>query len=209
MTHLGEVLLSRSPLLLGRGDVVSLLEGVRTRQPGLVEELIPAIMTVSDIQRVLQNLLSEAVSIRNIDLIAETLVDVGRQAKSPVDLTEAVRQRLSHSICDDLRGEQDQLSVLSLNPRTEAQIAENIRRSDGSGAFVIEPRLAEQLLRKLMPLVDAMTQQRLNPVLLCGPEVRRHLKAFTQRAVPRLAVISVNEIPHTIDLASFGIVNAE
>ncbi|HYF23048.1 MAG TPA: flagellar biosynthesis protein FlhA [Caulobacteraceae bacterium] len=209
ITHLGEVLRSETPLLLARSEVVSLLEGVRTRQPGLIEELVPAIMTVSDIQRVLQNLLAEEVPIRNIDLIAEALVDLGRHTKDHGELTEMVRQRLSHAICHGLRGRHDQLSVLSLNPRVEAQIAENIRRTDGQGAFVIDPRLAEQLMRKLIPMVDTMMQQSLSPVLLCGPEIRKHLRAFTRRSLPRLAVLSVNEVPHTVDLKSFAIVNTE
>jgi len=209
ITHLGEVLRNETPLLLARSEVVALLEGVRTRQPGLIEELVPAIMTVSDIQRVLQNLLAEEVPIRNIDLIAEALVDLGRHTKDHGELTEMVRQRLSHAICHGLRGRHDQLSVLSLNPRVEAQIAENIRRTDGQGAFVIDPRLAEQLMRKLIPMADSMMQQSLSPVLLCGPEIRKHLRAFTRRSLPRLAVLSVNEVPHTVDLKSFAIVNTE
>jgi flagellar biosynthesis protein FlhA len=209
ITHLGEVLRNEAPLLLSRADVVSLLEGVRTRQPGLVEELVPAVLAVSDIQRVLQNLLSEDVSIRNIDLIAEALVDCGRTVKDHAELTELVRQRLSHGICQGLRVGHDQLSVVSLAPRIEAQIADNIRRSDGSNPMVIEPRLAEQLMRKLVPMADSMMQQSLSPVLLCGPEIRRHLKTFTRRSIPRLAVVSVNEIPPTIDLKSFGILNLE
>jgi len=209
MTHLGEVLRGEAPLLLSRFDVVNMLEGVRARQPGLLEELIPAAMTVSDVQRVLQNLLSEEVSIRNIDLIAEALVDVGRQTKDHAELTELVRQKLSHGICHALRGPQGQLSVLSLNPRVEAQLSENIRRSDGRGAFVIEPRLAEALLRKLMPLVDQMRQQGLSPVLLCGPELRRYLRTFTRRSLPRLSILSVNEVPSTVDLASFAVVAVE
>lgn len=209
MTHLGEVLRAQAPLLLSRAEVVSLLESVRTRQPGLIEELVPAAMTVSDIQRVLQNLLAEDVSIRNIDLIAEVLVDVGRQTKEHAELTEIVRQRLSHGICQGLRGGHDQLSVLSLNPRVEAQISENIRQSDGHGAFVIEPRLADQLIRKLAPLADSMMQESLSPVLLCGPDIRRHLKTFTRRTIPRLAVVSVNEVPPTIDLKSFAVLNLD
>jgi flagellar biosynthesis protein FlhA len=209
MTHLGEAVRGEAALLLSRAEVVTLLEGVRTRQPGLIEELIPQVMAVSDVQRILQNLLSEDVSIRNIDLIAEALVDVGRHTKDHGELTELVRQRLSHAICQGLRGGGDQLSVMSLNPRVEAQIADNIRRSDGRGAFVIEPRLAEQLLRKLLPMADAMMRQSLSPVLLCGPEIRRHVKTFTRRTIPRLAVLSVNEIPPTIDLKSFDVVTLE
>ena len=206
MTHLGEVLRTEAPMLLTRADVVTLLEGVRARQPGLIEELAPAIMTVSDVQRVLQNLLAEGVSIRNIDLIAEALVDVGRHTKDHAELTELVRQRLSHGLCHDLRAGQDQLAVLSLHPRVEAQIADNVRRSDGRGAFVIEPKLAEQLMRKLIPMADAMQAQGLSPVLLCGPEIRRHLRAFVRRSLPRLSILAVGEVPHTIDLRSFDIV---
>jgi flagellar biosynthesis protein FlhA len=209
ITHLGEVLKSEAPNLLLRSDVVTLLEGVRSRQPGLIEELVPSVLTVSDIQRVLQNLLSEDVSIRNVDLIAEALVDAGRHTKDHGELTEKVRQRLSHGICHGLRAGHNELSVLSLNPRVEAQLTDNIRRSDGAGAFVIEPRLAEQLMRKLIPVVESMMQQSLSPVLLCGPEVRRHLKTFTRRSLPRLAVLSVNEVPPTVDLKSFAIVSID
>ncbi|WP_425999082.1 flagellar biosynthesis protein FlhA [Caulobacter sp. DWR1-3-2b1] len=209
ITHLGEILKGEAALLLSRAEVVGLLEGVRTRQPGLVEELVPAIMSVSDVQRVLQALLAEEAPIRNIDLIAEALVDLGRHIKDPAELTEQVRQRLGHGICHQLRGAHGQLSVLSLNPRIEGQIAEAVRRADGKSGFIIDPRVAEQLMRRLIPLVEAMTQQRLAPVLLCGPEIRRHLRAFTRRTVPRLAIISVNEVPHTIDLQSFGVVSAE
>lgn len=209
ITHLGEVLRAEAPLLLSRAETVALLEGVRSRQPGLIEELVPAVMAVSDVQKVLQNLLAEEVPIRNADLIAEALVDCGRATKDHAELTEQVRQKLCHGIFNDLRGAHDQLSVLSLNPRVEAQIAESVRRSDGAGPFVIEPRLAEQLLRKLVPMTEAMAQQSLAPVLLCGPEIRRHLKSFTRRSVPRLAVVSVNEVPHTVDLRSFDILNVD
>ena len=209
MTHLGEVLRNEAPLLITRADVVALLEGVRNRQPGLVEELMPALLTVSDVQRILQNLVSEDVAIRNVDQICEALVDLGRQTKDHAELTELVRQRLSHSICHGLRGQNEQLSVLSLSPRIEARVMENIRRSDGKSPFVIEPALAEQLINKLAPAADSMIRQSLSPVLLCGPDIRRHLKAFTRRPIPRLAVISVNEVPPAIDLTSFAVIGAE
>ena len=209
MSHMGEILRCEAAQLLTRAHVMAMLEEVRGRQPGLVEELIPSIMTATDVQRVLQNLLSEEVSIRNIDLIADTLVDVGRQTKDHADLTELVRQKLNHGICHDLRAGGDQLAVLSLNPRLEAQITDNIRRSDGKSGLVIEPRLAEQLIRTLMPLAERMMHQGLAPVLLCGPEIRRHLKAFTRRTIPRLAVLSVNEVPSSIDLSSFDVVTVE
>jgi flagellar biosynthesis protein FlhA len=209
ITHLGEVMRAEAPMLFSRADAVALLDGVRTRQPGLLEELIPAVMSISDVQRVLQGLLAEDVSIRHIDLVAETLVDAGRNIKDPAELIELVRQRLSYSICDALRAGHDELSVLSLHPRVEGQIAENIRRSDGRSPFVLDPRLAEQLIRKLVPLAETMMQQSLMPVLLCGPEVRRYVKTFTRRTLPRLAVLSVNEVPHTVELRSFAVLSME
>jgi flagellar biosynthesis protein FlhA len=205
MTHLGEIVRNEASMLLTRNDVVRLLDGTRSRQPGLIEELIPNILSVSDIQRVLQNLLAEEVSIRNIDLICEQLVDLARGTRDHGELTELVRQRLSHIICNDLRGRNDQLSVLSLDPRIESQISENVAQSDGRSSLVIDPRLAESLIRKLGPLVDAMLKEGLSPVLLCGPAIRKQLRAFLRRTAPRLAVISVNEVPQTINLKSFGV----
>jgi flagellar biosynthesis protein FlhA len=210
VTHLGELLRSEAPLLLSRAEVVSMLEGVRGRQPGLIEDLIPATLTVSDVQRVMQALLSENVSIRNVDQIAEALVDAGRSTKDISELTEMVRQRLSHGICHTLRLGHEHLSVLSLNPKLEAQFADAIKNgAAGPNGFVIEPKLAEQFIRKLIPMTEAMMQQSLAPVLLCGPEIRRHLKTFTRRSVPRLAVVSVNEVPPSVDLASFGVITVD
>jgi flagellar biosynthesis protein FlhA len=209
MTHLGEVVRAEAPLLLTRNDVTAMLESVRARQVGLIEELIPNIMSVSDIQRILQSLLAEEVSIRNIDFICDALVDVGRLTKDHSELTELVRQKLAHMICNDLRGKNDQLSVLSLDPRVEGQITEAIARSDGNAPMVIEPRLAESLMRKIIPLVDSMMQQGLAPVLLCGPIIRKQMRAFLRRSAPRLAVISVSEVPQSIDLRSFDILKVD
>ncbi len=209
MTHLGEVVRNEAPLLLTRNDVTLMLEEVRTRQPGLIEELIPNIMSISDVQRVLQNLLAEDVSIRSIDLICDILVDVGRQTRDHSELTELVRQRLSHVICNDLKAGAEQLSVLSLDPRIESQVTEAIARSDGSGPLIIEPRLAESIMRRIIPLVDTMIQQGLAPVLLCGPTIRKQLRSFLRRSVPRLAVISVNEVPQSIDLKSFDVLKLD
>lgn len=209
MTHLGEVLRNEASQLLTRGDVVALLEGVRARQPGLIEELIPQIMTVSDVQRVLQNLLAEEVSIRNIDRIVEALVDIGRTSKDHFELTESVRERLANIICHGLRGGRDQLEVLSLHPRIETQLGEQLRMAGGGGPAVIDPRLAEQLIRGLVPLVENMMRAGLAPVLLCGPEIRRHLRTFTRRSLPRLAILSVGEVPPSVDLKSFAVLNAD
>jgi len=179
-----------------RADVVALIEGVRGRQPGLIEELVPGIMSVSDIQRVLQNLLGEEVSIRNIDLIVEALVDVGRTSKDHFDLTELVRQRLSHVICHGLRAGRDQLDVLSLHPRIEGQIAEQLRAAGGGGAVGIEPRQAAE------PITAAPSAAKLE-----------RLTEFFQNEVAtgKLAgvIVLIQQHGRPVYLKSFGVLSPE
>lgn len=209
MTHFAEIVQGEMATLVTRAVVVKMLEDTRERQPGLLEELIPNTLTVSDVQRVLQNLLGEGVSIANLDLILEHLADLARSQKDPAELTEQIRQRLSYSICHQLRGKHPDLAVLSLDPRIENQISTNLGQGGTSGMLPVEPRLADQLIRKLSSLADDMHREGRSPVLLCGAEIRRHLKAFTKRSVPRLSVLSVNEIPMRINLRSFDIVKLE
>ncbi|KVG21991.1 flagellar biosynthesis protein FlhA [Burkholderia ubonensis] len=209
VTHVTEVARTNVSTLMSRTDTVTLLEGVRTRCPGLVEELVPNILSISDVQTVLQGLLSEHVPIRNIDLIAEVLADAGRHEKDPALLCERVRQKLGHSICQRLLGEKEALAVLTLDPVLENTIAHNLRGADDSSPFVLDPGLAESFLARLAEQVDAMLRQNLAPALLCRPELRRHLKIFSRRIAPRLAVLSMNEIPHAISLRAFGMVSVD
>ncbi len=208
MTHLGEILRAAAPALLTRAMTARLLEDVRSRQKGLVEELVPNLLSVSDVQRILQNLLGESVSIAAVDLICEHLVDLARTEKDPGALTELLRQRLSHAICDRLRGRHRELAVLSFDPRLENQL-----QASTSGArrdqILLEPRLAERILRKLTALSAEMMRQGREPVLLCGSEIRRQVKGLTRRSVPRLSVLSVTEIPNHIELRSHGIVRID
>ncbi|WP_164115910.1 flagellar biosynthesis protein FlhA [Sphingorhabdus sp. Alg239-R122] len=209
VTHLSEVIKSGTEYLFTRNDIVQMLDGVRTRQPGLIEDLVPNIMSVADIQRVLQNLLAENVSIANVDLICETLVDAGRHIKDTATLTETVRQRLKHAICQNLRGTHDDLAVLSLDPRIENQIMSGVSTNDGNNPVVIEPELAEHIIRTLSKMSDEMVKQGRHPVLLCGAELRRHMHNLTRRSVPKLAILSVNEIPLNINLTSYDVIKAE
>lgn len=208
-THFGEIIRGEVGTLLTRATVVGLLDGVRKRQPGLVEELIPQVLTVSDIQRVLQLLLAEGVSIANLDLIVEHLVDLARTQKDPVELNEAVRQRMSYAICHQLRGRHPDLAVLSLDPRVENQLSASLSAAAGGASMAVEPRLAESLIRRLVPMAEDMFKQGRAPVLLCTAELRRHLKALTRRSVPTLSVLSVAEIPMRITLKSFDIVRID
>lgn len=208
-THLNEIIKSEVQTLLTRAATVELLEGARLRQPGLVEELVPNVMSASDVQRVLQNLLQERVSIANIDIILETLVDIGRQERNPVALSERIRQQLAVSICSSLRGSHTDLSVLSLDPRLENRISGRLSASGSENLIASDPRLAEQILKALAPPVNKMMRQGRNPVLLCAGQVRRAMVRLVQRTIPQLAVISVDEVPMRIALSSFDVIRLQ
>lgn len=210
LTHFGEIVRGETATLLTRSSVALLLDEVRTRQPGLVEELVPNTLTLSDVQRVLQNLLGEGVSIANLDLIVEHLVDLARLQKDPLELTEMIRQRLSYAICHQLRGKHSDLAVLSLDPRVENQIIASISAAaNGQGSIGVEPRLAEAIIRRLAPMTETMFREGRAPVLLCGAEIRRHLRNLTRRSIPKLSILSVSEIPTRINLKSFDVIRLE
>jgi flagellar biosynthesis protein FlhA len=158
---------------------------------------------------VLQVLLQERVSIANIDLILEVLVDVGRTVREPDELTEKIRQKLSVAICNTLRGHHDDLAVLSLDPRLENRILAEVGSSASNNLLGVDPRMADELLRSLSPLVEAMIRQGRTPVLLCAGPLRRIMVRLTQRTIPQLAVISVDEVPLRISLISFDVVRLE
>lgn len=209
MTHLTEMLRRESATLLTRAEIDRLLGRVRQAQPGLVEELIPTVLSSSEVQKVLQNLLREKVSIRHIEAILETLADAGRSTRDANQLTEAVRQRLGHAICQGLLGEANSLQVLTLDPAIESQFLQSIQSAteEGGGqAFALDPRLTEQLVKRLVQQAERMMKSNLLPVLLCAPELRRHVRALSERVMPHLRVLSMTEVPHAVELKSFGVI---
>ena len=208
-THLTRIMTQESAALLSRAVAVKLIDEVRDRQGGLVEELIPNAMTVSDVQRVLQNLLSEGVSIANIDFIFEALVDLSRNEKDPTILTELVRRRMSVMICNQLQDQNADLAVISLDPKLENQITQRLQQSQDPEAIAVDPRMAQTLIAKISHLAASMTQDGRNPVLLCGDALRRQMRALTRRSIPQLAVLGVSEVPMNINLKSFDIIRTE
>jgi flagellar biosynthesis protein FlhA len=211
MTHLTEVLRRESATLLTRAETDKMLARVRESQPTLVEELVPVVLSVGDIQKVLQNLLREKVSIRHIHAILETLADAGRVTKDAAQLTEAVRQRLGHAICQSLAGTASALHVLTLDPAVESRFLQSLleaRREGGPGGFALEPKLLEKFLLQLMQQAEKMMKNNLLPVLLCAPELRRHLRILSERGLPHLRVLSMAEIPQAIELKSYATVSA-
>jgi len=206
ITHLSEMVRQHASTLLTRAETERQIDRVRKTQSGLVEELIPNILTLSEIQKVMQNLLKEKVSIRNLEAVLEVLVDSGRGIKDPDHLTELVRQRLAPVICQALSHDSGYLHVLTLDPQIEQTLANSIRALDERSTLVIEPRLAEQMMNRLGAQVEKMLKNNFMPVLLCSPELRRHLRKITERVLPHLAILSMSEVPTNVNLKSFGVV---
>lgn len=202
---LADTVRSEAARLLSRQVVVEMIDALRQRQPGLVEDLITAMLSLAEIQRVLRNLLTEGVSVANLDLIFENLVDLARTQRDPDELAEAVRQRIGFAICDRLRGRHRELAVISLDPRLENELTGSL----AAPGRPVDPRLAEGLVRRMAPIAERMFSEGRAPVLLCGSEIRRAIRTLTARAIPRLSVISVAEIPERIDLSSFDVVRVE
>ena len=207
MTHLTETLRRESATLLTRAETERLLARVRQSQPTLVEELIPTVLSVSDVQRVLQGLLREKVSIRHIEAILETLADAGRSSKDPAFLTERVRHRLGHAICQGLVGESTSLHVMTLDPSIESQLMQTVHGVDSGQSLLIDPKLAEQCVSRLVAVAERMMRGNLLPVLLCSPDLRRHIRTLSERVVPHLRVLAMTEVPQTIELKSYAVVS--
>ncbi|MGD9364171.1 MAG: flagellar biosynthesis protein FlhA [Desulfobacteraceae bacterium] len=205
MTHLSEIVRQQSPNLLTRAETQKLIDREKERNAGLVEELVPGTLSMGEIQKVLQRLLREKVSIRNLEMILEVLVEEGKQSKDPELLTEIVRRKLGGAICQPLaRG--NNLKVLVLDPSVEQKLSSGLRNDTGKNLLVVDPSFAEQVLTRLAAQAEKMMAASLSPVLLCSPELRRHIRRITERTIPHLSVVSMAEVPRTVNVTSQGMV---
>ncbi|MBU0481468.1 MAG: flagellar biosynthesis protein FlhA [Proteobacteria bacterium] len=203
-THLTEILRSHGDELLGRQDTQKLLDNLAKTHPKVVEELVPGIMGLGGIQKVLQNLLRERVSIRDLLTICETLADHALMTKDPDVLTEFVRQKLSRSIVGGFTNEEGTLSVLTLATKTEDLIRESIQKSEQGSYLALEPNLAQRLLESIQASVDKIAEGGYHPLILCSAPIRRHLRRFLERFMPQIIIISHNELTTQSKIESLG-----
>jgi flagellar biosynthesis protein FlhA len=202
-THLCEVIRQCAPELITRAETERMLARVREMQPGLVEELVPTQLALSDVQKVLQNLLREKVPVRNLQAIVEALIDGVRGGKDPALLTEIVRQRLATSICNSLSAEGKTLHVLTLDPAVEEGLI-NATANAASATRRTDPRLLDNVLLRIASATEKMLKKNLIPVVLCTPELRRQLRQLCSRSAPHLRVISLAEIASGFELRAFS-----
>ncbi|AVG16016.1 MULTISPECIES: flagellar biosynthesis protein FlhA [Chromobacteriaceae] len=191
-THISNLLQTHSAELLGREEVQALIDHQAKESPKLIEDLVPKVVPVSILQKVLQQLLSEGIHIRDFRTIVETLADHVPQNQDVDELTSAVRTALSRVIVQQLFPGEAELPLMTLEPQLENVLMQAVQSKAGGG---LEPGLAENLLSSAAQQTEQVEIQGYNPVLLTAPGLRPLLARFLRRALPQLRVISHNEIP--------------
>jgi flagellar biosynthesis protein FlhA len=203
-THIAEVVRQFAHELLTRQETKRLLDALAESQPKLVDELVPRLLTLGEVQKVLQQLLREQVSVRDLTTILEVLLDTAGTNKSPVALVEATRQALGRSLVQPLLGEDRKLKVLTLDPAVEQEIQRSVDpqfAGDRSGASVSVRRVLEGLQKSIgdKAALNSMT-------LVCASPARFYLRRLLEPFLPRIIVLSPAEIPATVSVQSLGMV---
>lgn len=205
VTHLTEVLRAHGPDLLSRQDVQNLLDTIKSENAALVNELVPDLLSLGEIQRVLQNLLREHVPVRNLIPILETLGDHARTTRDPVQLTELVRQNLGRTIVASLTDESGKLGVLALAPRWQQQLAGAVQATDRGPVLALEPGVAQSFLQDLARVMERVATQG-TPILLVAGRLRLPVRRLVERHLAALVVLSYEEIPPQTTVQTIGIV---
>ena len=202
-THLTETIRGHAFELVGRQEVKALIDYVQETHPRLIEELLPKTLSIGEIQKVLQNLLREKVSIRDLITIFETLADYGTQTKDHITLTEVTRGALNRSITKSLVNDQGELSVITLAPEWETRLNQSVVRSESGTYLALDANTFEQLVRALSEICQKTMAS--HWTLLCSSGLRFHLRKLVERFLPQLTVISPNDIPPNVQIVSLGV----
>lgn len=206
-THLTEVIKRHAHELIGRQEVKSLVENVRETSPAVIEELIPQMMAIGEIQKVLMKLLKEKVSIRNLLVILETLADYSSQTKDPDVLTEYVRQALSRQITLQYTIQHEPLQVITAGASLEKKFAESVHRSEQGSYLSIDPETSQTIFQKIQEQASQLQQSGVQPILLTSPAIRMYMRQFIERFAPDLPVLSYNELEPEVEIQSVGVIN--
>ena len=203
-THLTEIVRNNAYSLLGRQDVQHLMDNLAKTSPKAVEELIPGVLSLGVVQKVLQNLLRERVSIRDILSIVETLADFAPVGKDPDLLTEYVRQRVAKGMVAPYLQEGKTLYVITFDRTLEEILSKNVKHTDHGAYLALDPRLAEEIVKAVAKEVEQQMTSNTQPVLMTTPSLRRHVRKLIESSLPAVFVISHAEIVDGINLQATG-----
>lgn len=206
VTHLTETIKSHSFELLGRQEVKVIVDNAKEKYSAVVEELIPDLMSLGELQKVLQNLLREKVPIKDIVTIMESLADNSRNTRDIELLTEYVRFALSRTICNQIINEDKAIIVMTLSSDIEEIIATRTQKSTQGSFPAIDPETSTQIYSAIKEKMESIYFHNNQPVILVSPNIRPSFRRFIEMVFPELMVVSLNEIPNDIEIRAEGVV---
>lgn len=207
-THLTAVIKSHAFELLGRQEIQNIINFIKEHNAAVVDELLPDMMSIGDVQKVLTNLLKEQVTIRDMVTILETLADYSKITKDTDVLTEYVRQALKRHISRQYAGDNNRLSVLTIDPGMEEILRNAVQQSEFGSYLALDPGIAQSMIDKLQNQYESLNRNGTVPILLSAPVLRIYLKRLLERFIPGLVVLSYNEIETGVDVEVIGMVSA-
>ncbi|WP_051258430.1 flagellar biosynthesis protein FlhA [Atopococcus tabaci] len=206
VTHLKEMIRKNAYELLGRQEVKQLLEGIKDQYNVVIDELIPDVLCLGEVQKVLQNLLREDVPINDLVTILETLADYGNSTKDTETLTEYVRQALKRTVVKPHLDENNTLTVMTVHPDTEEHISQSIQKSSAGSIPVLQPQVITSIFDSINQQHNQLLAHGLPHVLLTSPKIRPAMKNLISFNFPDLAVLSLNEVPNEVSLETGGMI---
>ncbi|MCU0553489.1 MAG: flagellar biosynthesis protein FlhA [Syntrophales bacterium] len=205
-THLTEIIKANADELLGRQEVQSLIDNLAKTYPRVVEELIPKVVSAGTIHRVLQRLLRERISIRDLLTVLETLADYAPLTKNIDILTGYVRQALARTITKQYRDSEGGITVVMLSPEIEDKISQSVQHTEFESYLSVDPNWVQKVVRGVQKFIGTFASRGLQPIVLCSPGARIHFRKVLEKFVPNIIVLSHNEITHDVNIKSLGIV---
>ncbi|WP_110945235.1 flagellar biosynthesis protein FlhA [Paenibacillus phocaensis] len=206
-THLTELIKKHAHELLGRQETKALVDNLKENYAVLVDELIPSVLSIGDVQKVLAKLLREKISIRDMVTIFETLADYGTYTKDPDVLTEYVRQALSRQITQQFTQPGETMRVITVGPNLEKKIAESVQQTDQGSYLALDPASTQTVFQKLSEQINRLIQTGHQPILLTSPTIRMYLRQVIERSMQDIPVLSYSELEPNVEIQSVGVVN--
>ncbi|HEX3718735.1 MAG TPA: flagellar biosynthesis protein FlhA [Verrucomicrobiae bacterium] len=206
VTHLSETVKRHCHEILSRQDVQNLLDNLKQNNSTVVTELIPSQLNVGQVQRILQNLLAEGISIRNLAGILEKVSDYTSVTKNPDELSEHARRALGAQIVKPFQSDKGGLQAITLDPRLEQQIAQGLRQTPSEISVMMEPKLARHIVDSLSQRIQQLLSAGQPPVIMCAPQIRLAFRRFFETTFAELTVLSYAEVPPRVDIQSAAII---
>ncbi len=207
-THLTEIIRQYIADLLSRQDVQNLINNLKETNPSLVEELVPKLLGLGEIQKVLQNLLKEGISIRDLLTIMETLADYAPATRDTDILTEYVRQSLKRAISTKYFPNHETTNVVTLDPKVEQEIMGSVKQTENGAFLNLDPNRSRAIIDSVGKEVQKLESLGKNPIIITSPIVRMYFKRLTEDYYKELVVVSYNEVESNVELQSVGMVTA-